>query len=100
MVISNNGREALSAVEKQRFSLILMDLQMPEMSGLEATAAIRLREKSGAKRIPIIALTANAASESREVCLAAGMDDFLTKPINRAKLYASIDAQLTKKRTN
>ena len=100
VVISNNGREALSAVEKQRFSLILMDLQMPEMSGLEATAAIRLREKSGAKRIPIIALTANAASESREVCLAAGMDDFLTKPINRAKLYASIDVQLTKKRTN
>ena len=100
VVIASNGREALSAVERQRFSLILMDLQMPEMSGLEATAAIRLREKTGAKRIPIIALTANAASESREICLAAGMDDFLSKPINRTRLFASIDAQLTKKRTN
>ncbi|MEO6022041.1 MAG: response regulator [Burkholderiales bacterium] len=100
VVIANNGREALAAVERQRFQLILMDLQMPEMSGLEVTAAIRLREKTSAKRIPIVALTANTASESREICLAAGMDDFLSKPINRTRLYASIDAQLAKKRVN
>ena len=98
VVIANNGREALTAVERQRFDLILMDLQMPEMGGLETTAAIRLKEKNGAKRIPIVALTANAISESREICLAAGMDDYLTKPITRSRLFATLDAQLGKKR--
>jgi CheY-like chemotaxis protein len=98
VVIANNGREALSAVERQRFDLILMDLQMPEMGGLEATAAIRLKEKSSANRVPIVALTANAASESREICLAAGMDDYLSKPITRSRLFASLDTQLRKKR--
>ncbi len=98
VVIANNGREALSAVERQRFDLILMDLQMPEMGGLETTAAIRLKEKTGVKRIPIVALTANPVSESREICLAAGMDDYLSKPISRSRLFAIIDAQLRKKR--
>ena len=97
VVIANNGREALSAVERQRFELILMDIQMPEMGGLEATAAIRLKERQGAKRIPIIALTANAASESREICLAAGMDDYLNKPISRTRLFAALDNQLRKR---
>jgi CheY-like chemotaxis protein len=97
VVIANNGREALSAVERQRFELILMDVQMPEMGGLEATAAIRLKERQGAKRIPIIALTANPVSESREICLAAGMDDYLNKPISRTRLFAAMDAQLKKK---
>ncbi len=96
VVIANNGREALAAVERQRFDLILMDVQMPEMGGLEATAAIRLKEKQGAKRIPIIALTANPVSESREICLAAGMDDYLNKPISRTRLFATLDAQLKK----
>ena len=97
VVIANNGREALTAVERQRFELILMDVQMPEMGGLEATAAIRLKERQGAKRIPIIALTANPVSESREICLAAGMDDYLNKPISRTRLFAALDAQLRKK---
>lgn len=97
VVIANNGREALAAVERQRFELILMDVQMPEMGGLEATAAIRLKEKQGAKRIPIIALTANSVSESREICLAAGMDDYLNKPISRTRLFAALDTQLKKK---
>ncbi len=97
VVIANNGREALAAVERQRFELILMDVQMPEMGGLEATAAIRLKEKQGAKRIPIIALTANLVSESREICLAAGMDDYLNKPISRTRLFAALDTQLKKK---
>jgi CheY-like chemotaxis protein len=97
VVIANNGREALAAVERQRFELILMDIQMPEMGGLEATAAIRLKEKHGSKRIPIIALTANPVSESREICLAAGMDDYLNKPISRTRLFAALDAQLKNK---
>jgi len=98
VVIANNGREALTAVERQRFDLILMDLQMPEMGGLETTAAIRLKEKNGVKRIPIVALTASPATQSREICLAAGMDDYLSKPINRSRLFAIIDLQLRKKR--
>ncbi len=97
VAIANNGREALAAVERQRFELILMDVQMPEMGGLEATAAIRLKERQGVKRIPIIALTANPVSESREICLAAGMDDYLNKPISRTRLFAAMDAQLKKK---
>lgn len=97
VIIANNGREALAAVERQRFELILMDVQMPEMGGLEATAAIRLKERQGAKRIPIIALTANPVSESREICLAAGMDDYLNKPISRTRLFAALDGQLRKK---
>jgi CheY-like chemotaxis protein len=95
VVIGNNGREALALIEKQPFDLILMDLQMPEMGGLEATAAIRLREKGDSRRIPIIALTAHASAGDREICLAAGMDDHVAKPINRAKLFAAIDAQLS-----
>lgn len=98
VVIANNGREALTAVERQHFDLILMDLQMPEMGGLETTAAIRLKEKHGARRVPIVALTANSASESREICLAAGMDDYLSKPITRARLFTTLDTQLRKKR--
>jgi CheY-like chemotaxis protein len=94
-VVANNGREALALIEKQQFDLILMDLQMPEMGGLEATAAIRLREKGSNGRIPIIALTAHASAGDREICLAAGMDDHVAKPINRAKLFAAIDAQLS-----
>lgn len=98
VVIANNGREALTAVERQRFDLILMDLQMPEMGGLETTAAIRLKEKNSARRVPIVALTANSANESREICLAAGMDDYLAKPITRVRLFNTLDTQLRKKR--
>ncbi len=95
VLVANNGREALALVEKHRFDLILMDIQMPEMGGLEATAAIRLRERAGTPRIPIVALTAHALPGDREICLAAGMDDYLTKPINRAKLYSTIETHLT-----
>lgn len=98
VAVANHGREALTMVEKQRFDLILMDIQMPEMGGLEATAAIRLREKSGQPRVPIIALTAHALPGDREICLSAGMDDYLTKPINRAKLFSVIEAHLTPRR--
>ncbi len=75
-----NGLEALDAFSRTKYDMILMDMQMPEMDGLEATALIRKREKSG-EHVPIIALTANAAKSDKKKCLAAGMDDFLTKPI-------------------
>jgi len=91
VVLAANGREALEAWSKGRFDAVLMDCQMPELDGLEATARIRAREAAepdvpSASRIPIIALTANAFSEDRERCLAAGMDDFLAKPFARDDL--------------
>lgn len=87
--IANNGREALEAVGRERFAVILMDLSMPEMDGLEATRRIR-RLGGAAADTPIIALTANAVSEDRERCLAAGMDSFITKPIRAEHLIAEI----------
>jgi two-component system sensor histidine kinase/response regulator len=87
--VAGNGREALAAMEQLRYDLVLMDCQMPVMDGFEATAAIRARE-SGA-RIPIIAMTANATSEDRDRCLAAGMDDYLAKPVRPEQLRARLD---------
>ena len=89
--LAKNGRAALEANESERFDLILMDVVMPEMNGLEATAAIRSRERGGIERTPIIALTAEALSGDRESCLAAGMDDYITKPVDPKALYALIE---------
>jgi Amt family ammonium transporter len=97
-----SGDAALAAAFARRFDLILMDCQMPGMDGLEATRAIRAREKSdsrpgvSARHIPIIAVTANAIKGDREICLAAGMDDYVSKPINAEKLIAAIEGQLMK----
>jgi PAS domain S-box-containing protein len=80
--VAENGRQALSMVEKHKFDLVLMDVQMPEMGGLEATQAIRGREKDSKAHIPIIAMTAHAMLGDREKCLAAGMDAYVAKPLD------------------
>jgi signal transduction histidine kinase/CheY-like chemotaxis protein len=81
VTVVSNGREALHAFENKPFDLILMDIQMPDMDGLQATAAIREKELTLHTRIPIIALTANAMAGDRDACLAAGMDGYVTKPV-------------------
>ncbi|MCB0310745.1 MAG: response regulator [Bdellovibrionales bacterium] len=87
-----NGSLALATLQKESFDIILMDCQMPVMDGLEATAAIRKAEQeSGAKRIPIIAMTASAMEGDREMCLNAGMDDYVSKPINQVALLNAIE---------
>jgi CheY-like chemotaxis protein len=85
-----NGRLAIEALDRQPFDLILMDLQMPELGGVEATMLIREREKSTGGHIPIVALTANALAGDRERCLNAGMDDYVSKPIQVKELFAAI----------
>ena len=92
VVIAANGREALEAHAREQFDVILMDVQMPEVDGFEATAAIRVREAASGVRLPIIALTAHAMTGDRERCLAAGMDFYLTKPVRTGDLYETLEA--------
>lgn len=86
VTVVSDGKEALAVLEKQSFDLVLMDLQMPEMDGFQATLAVREREKATGKHLPIIALTAHAMGVDRERCLEAGMDDYLAKPIRIEEL--------------
>jgi CheY-like chemotaxis protein len=85
-----NGREAVEALAKHDYDLVLMDCQMPEMDGFEATLAIREKERHG-RRTPICALTANSMSSDRDQCLSAGMDDFMSKPIDLEQLQKTIE---------
>jgi CheY-like chemotaxis protein len=94
VVVTVNGREALAVLERESFDLVLMDVQMPEMDGFEATAAIREREQSTGVHLPIIAMTAHAMKGDEERCLAAGMDAYLAKPIDAVQLFALI-AEIT-----
>jgi signal transduction histidine kinase/CheY-like chemotaxis protein len=95
VTVAKNGREAVETWEKQRdgFDLILMDVQMPEMDGYEATATIRGKEKAAENRtrIPIIAMTANAMKGDKDACLAAGMDAYVAKPVRAQELYDAIE---------
>ena len=90
VVIANNGKEALAALSAQEFDAVLMDVQMPEMDGLEATAAIRAGEQGTGRHVPIVALTAHALTSDRERCLQAGMDAYLSKPIQSAQLLQAM----------
>ena len=93
--VANNGREAVETWARQPFDAILMDMMMPEMDGLEATVTIREREKTTGSHIPIIAVTANAMVGDRDKCLAAGMDEYLSKPVDVVKLYEVLDKLIT-----
>jgi two-component system, sensor histidine kinase and response regulator len=89
--VAPNGREALSALAKEEFDLVLMDVQMPEMDGLEATKAIRENEKTSGRHLTIIAMTAHALKGDQEKCLSAGMDGYVSKPIRTAELFSAIE---------
>jgi PAS domain S-box-containing protein len=94
VVVANNGREAVSALFKSNppiFDIVLMDVQMPEMDGLEATAAIRAHEVSTGRHIPVVAMTAYAMKGDEDRCLNCGMDDYVSKPIKPDLLYSTID---------
>ncbi len=92
VVIGTNGVEALKAIlETESFDAALMDVQMPEMDGFEATQAIREAERTSGNHLPIIALTAHAMKDDEERCLAVGMDGYISKPIRTADLFATLE---------
>ena len=90
--IAADGQQALSMLAQDQFDLVLMDVQMPNIDGLDATRVIRARERGA--RIPIVALTADAMPEDRARCLSAGMDGYVTKPIDTQTLFQAIEAAL------
>ena len=92
VVLAETGRAVLEAVQKQTFDLVLMDVQMPEMDGLEATMAIRQKEKISGEHLPIIAMTANARKGDKEHCLRSGMDGYIAKPLSVKELFGVIEA--------
>ncbi|HTO95483.1 MAG TPA: response regulator [Myxococcales bacterium] len=96
VALARNGREAVARYQAEEFDVVLMDVQMPEMDGLQATAAIRDLESAGHRRTPIIGVTAHAMKGDRERCLAAGMDGYVAKPIRAELLFQAIDGQLQK----
>ncbi|MEO7191651.1 MAG: response regulator [Vicinamibacterales bacterium] len=91
VTVANNGKEALEALAHASFDLVLMDVQMPEMGGFEATAAIRAREVGTGRHQRIVAMTAHALRGDRERCLEAGMDGYLAKPIDRLELFEAVE---------
>ena len=95
VIVAETGKAAVAAVEKQTFDLVLMDVQMPEMDGIEATAAIRERERTTGKHLPIIAMTANAMIGDKEHCLQIGMDGYVAKPLSVKELFEAIEALLS-----
>ena len=92
VTVVDNGKKALKAMESRRFDVVLLDLQMPELGGLEATRKIRETEKPGGKRIPIIAMTAHAMRGDREKCIEAGMDGYVSKPLDPQTFVQTVEA--------
>jgi CheY-like chemotaxis protein len=90
VTVADNGVEALAALERATFDLVLMDLEMPEMDGLEATAAIRQKEAATGDHLPIVAMTAHVLPAFEDRCRAAGMDGYLTKPIQAEQLSEAL----------
>jgi signal transduction histidine kinase/CheY-like chemotaxis protein len=99
VTLAADGKEAVDWMGRDRFDLVLMDVQMPNMDGLEASIAIRELERTGDRRVPILALTAHATKGDREKCLAAGMDGYLAKPVRSKDLYDAIEAALAPRAT-
>jgi two-component system, sensor histidine kinase and response regulator len=97
VIPTGNGKEAIAALERENFDLVLMDVQMPVMDGFEAIRSIRAAEKTTGAHIPIVALTAHAMKGDREKCLAVGADDYVSKPIRTADLLAAMDRARTLK---
>jgi two-component system, sensor histidine kinase and response regulator len=95
VVVAGNGHEALAALEQQSFDVVLMDVQMPEMDGLEATAAIRARERIAGGHVRIVAMTAGAMKGDRERCLEAGMDNYVSKPLRPTDLFDIVERLTT-----
>ena len=98
VAVAQTGREALYALRSEKFDLVLMDVQMPEMDGFEATREIRRREQGTQAHIPVIAMTAHAMNGDHESCLQAGMDDYVAKPINREELRQTIERVMKARR--
>jgi|GEM_PF-190346 len=98
VVVARTGKEAVEIVQNHPVDLVLMDVQMPEMSGLDATKIIREMEKTTGEHLPIVAMTAYALRGDRERCIEAGMDDYISKPIKAGELYAKIEAYLPEKK--
>jgi CheY-like chemotaxis protein len=92
--IAENGHDAVSKYRDNPYDIVFMDIQMPEIDGYEATKLIRSEEKSKGKKTPIIALTANALAGDREKCLEAGMDDYLSKPLEASKIEEILNKYL------
>jgi CheY-like chemotaxis protein len=98
VTVVGNGKEVLAAIERETYDLVLMDVQMPEMGGLEATRQIRESERGTSRHLPIIAITAHAMKGDAERCLQAGMDGYLAKPIQYKEVFELIKHTLARLR--
>src|SRR5439155_3559550 len=96
VTVAHNGRQAVDLSGAQSFDLVLMDVQMPEMDGLDATRAIRVREAETRRKVPIIAMTANAMAGDREMCIGAGMDGYISKPVKKEALFSEVGRVMAK----
>ena len=96
VIVVDNGEAAVAAVKSGSFDAVLMDVQMPVMSGLDATAAIRVHEKTTGLHVPIVAMTAHAMEGDRGRCLAAGMDGYISKPVSLDAIRRGLSAATTR----